>query len=182
MEIYQALQQDHRTLQELMKQLLELDHSAENEGRRAHLLDQIREEFIPHSRAEEYVFYNSIRALDKSRAEMRHSYKEHMEAETLLRTLQIMDMLDLEWEKTARKFSEAVNHHIENEESKIFAIARSLFSLEEAEMMTVAFERMKLEVKKQGFMKTTMEAITNLMPPRLAPHERFKGQAKGKAI
>lgn len=142
-----------------------------NEGddqRRHALIDQIRDEIIPHSRAEETVFYNSMRALSSANDIVLHGYEEHMMAETLLRTLQVADKIDMGWKTTANKLRESLNHHIQEEEGKIFSVAKQMFTEEEAVMMAEAFEELKPEIKKQGFVKTTIDLVANLLPPRIA--------------
>lgn len=166
MQIYEALRNDHDKVKDLLAQLLAL--SDENAEDRHDLISQIRDELIPHARAEESVFYNSIRALDSAKDVVMHSYQEHMEAETHLRLLQLRDRIDAEWKETAQKLKSDLEHHIQEEETKIFNVARQLFTNEEAEMMGEAFESLKPEVKIEGFLGTTVDMITNMMPPRLA--------------
>ena len=97
-----------------------------------------------------------------------HGYQEHMEAETLLRTLQAADKIDAAWKQTAQKLKKALEHHIEEEEGKIFNVAQHLFTEEEAVMMAEAFEQLKPEVREEGFLRTTIDMVANLMPPRFA--------------
>ncbi len=172
MLIYDTLKKDHEELKVLLNELVMLN---ENEDDRRHsLIDEIRDELVPHARAEESVFYNSLRSLDAAKDIIMHSYKEHMEAETLLRTLQLQDKIDAKWKETAKKFREAILHHIEEEEGKIFNVARQLFTEEEAVMMSEAFEKLKPEVREEGFVKNTIDMVANLMPVRFAQAVRSK--------
>lgn len=166
MTIYEVLKKDHDNLKELLNELVMI--GADDEETRHELIKQIRDEIVPHSRAEETVLYNSMRMIDSAKDVVMHGYQEHMEAEALLRTLQVKDKVDLDWQETAKKLKKALEHHIEEEEGKIFGVARQLFTQEEAAMMAEAFEQLKPEVKTEGFMKTTLDLITNLMPPRFA--------------
>lgn len=168
MNIYEALKKDHDEVRELLHELIALDV---NDDYRFVLVEEIRNALIPHSRAEESVFYNAIRAVASERSEkseVMHGFKEHLEAETLLRTLQVMDKMNIEWKATAEKLLSALEHHIQEEETEIFAAGRNLFSEEEAISMAQAFEKLKPEVQKQGFVGTTFDMFVNLMPPRLA--------------
>jgi hemerythrin superfamily protein len=166
MLIYEALKNDHEKVKTLLNDLVALE--ASNEDRRHSLIENIRDELIPHSRAEESVFYNSLRAIDSAKDIVMHGFEEHMEAETLLRSLQVADKIDLEWKATAQKLKKALEHHIQEEEGKIFNVAQQLFTKEEAEMMAEAFEQLKPEVKEEGFLRTTLDMVANLMPPRFA--------------
>lgn len=168
MQIYDCLTKDHDEVQNLLTDLLALDD--EDSDERNKIVQDIRDALIPHARAEESVFYNSIRALNTAKPdkkEVMHGYTEHVEAETILRMLQAQAKTGLGWRATAEKLREALSHHIEEEESEIFSIARRLFTEDEAEMMGEAFEKMKPEIREEGVMKTTLDMVANLMPPRM---------------
>lgn len=170
MLIYDALRKDHDAVKTLLNELLALpDHE---EVRRDSLIQEIRDELIPHSRAEEAVFYNSIRSLDSAKDLIGHGFQEHIEAEALLRTLQLKDKMNMDWKKTAKKLKDALEHHIAEEERDIIPAAERIFTLEEGEMMGEAFARLKQEVKEEGFLTTTLELLTNMMPPRFASNMR----------
>jgi hemerythrin superfamily protein len=173
MQIYEALIEDHRKVQELLDRLLAV---GENEDEMRHqLVADIRDELVPHSRAEEAVFYNSVRSLNQANELVWHGYEEHMAAEMQLRTLQAADKVDVEWERVARKLKTALDHHIQDEEERIIPLARNLFTPEEAERMCEAFEAMKPKVKEGSFLKSTMELIANIMPARLkSPFKDYK--------
>ncbi|MFS4460268.1 hemerythrin domain-containing protein [Bdellovibrio sp. HCB2-146] len=166
MRIYEALKQDHETVKALLNRLVSLNEDQNDE--KSELLDQIRDELIPHARAEEAVFYNSLRLLDETKSIAMHGYREHLEAETLLRTLQAGDVINADWKSTAMKFKNALEHHIEDEEGEMFTAAQGLITDQEAEAINNAFQKMKPEVREEGFMMNTIEMVKNMMPPRLA--------------
>jgi hemerythrin-like domain-containing protein len=166
MQIYEALKKDHDKIKFLLNQLLSLDKYDDDQA--DDLILQIEEEFIPHSRAEESVFYNSLMTVSVAKNLALHGFEEHMEAEGLLRSLLIKDRLDLDWKSTAEQFKLAVEHHIQEEESKVFSIARQLFTTQEAEMMAIAFARLKPEMRDGSFVQNTLDMIALLMPPRFA--------------
>ena len=106
MQIYEALINDHRKLQGILDRLVALNEG--DEDQRQEMITQVRDELIPHSRAEEAVFYNSIRAINTAQDLAWHGYEEHMLAESLLRTLQAADKIEYRVEgrrqETARRF------------------------------------------------------------------------------
>jgi hemerythrin superfamily protein len=165
MEIYDALKKDHELVKGLINQLVNLKDSESD--LRHDLIEMIRDELVPHSRAEEAVFYNSMRMLDSSKAIAMHGYQEHMEAEALLRSLQVQEKIDVKWKETARKLKSVLEDHISEEEGEMFNAARTLFTKEEAVAMADVFEQMKPEIKAEGIGMTTIEMLKNLMPPRL---------------
>lgn len=162
MDIYESLKNDHDEVIGLLNELLKLD---EDDDYREVLIKQIEKNLIPHSRAEEAVFYNSIRAVSDN-ADVMHSFKEHMEAEVLLRNLQLKEKTDMNWKETAMKLKKALEHHIEEEEGKLFNVAKKIFNEKEAKMMSKAFQELKNKTEDEGAIKTSIDMVVNLMPPR----------------
>ena len=166
MTIYEALKKDHRKLEGLLERLV---HSADaDDATRTSLIAQIRDELIPHSRAEEAVFYNSLATIDEAKGLIRNGYAEHMEAETLLRTLQGLDAVGVEWTTVAKKLRDVILHHIEEEEGEIFTAAQQLLAEEEVIMMAEAFEEMKPQIRDGGFVSNALDLVANMMPLRFA--------------
>ena len=86
MEIYEALKSDHEELKGLLNDLIALK---DDDDYRYVLIEEIRNALVPHSRAEESVFYNTLRAVNADKKLVFHGYQEHMEAETLLRRTEV---------------------------------------------------------------------------------------------
>jgi hemerythrin superfamily protein len=169
MEIYEVLKKDHRKLEKLLDELVALPEGGKTHK---HLIEKVRDELVPHARAEEAVFYNSLRSIEGVKDLVMHSYKEHMEAETMLRLLQVKEKVDMDWKKSASQLRAAIAHHVEEEEGKVMPAAQKVLSDEEARKLAVAFERLKPEVREEGFMKNTLDMIANLMPPRFTKSAR----------
>ena len=165
MEIYDLLRQDHTEIKSMLNDLIKLDQDDEY---RFILMQEIKNALIPHSRAEESVFYNAIRAVDADKSVVAHSYQEHLEAETMLRTLLVKDKTNLDWRSTAKKLQQALEHHISEEEGRVFAEARKIFTPQEAESIGQAFEKLKPTFVGDGVVKNTIDIVINMLPPRLA--------------
>lgn len=172
MEIYEALKRDHEEVRQLLDELVALK---EDDDYRFVIIEEIRNHLIPHARAEESVFYNTLRAVNADKKVVFHGYQEHLEAETLLRTLQVMDKMNMDWKATAKKLREAILHHVQDEESEIFDEARQAFTSEEAIAMCDAYERLKPKIQQEGFVKNTVDMVLNMMPPRLTDKLRNFG-------
>lgn len=168
MTIYEALKKDHDKVKRLLRELTALKEDADPESR-CELVAAIRNELIPHARAEEAVFYNCLRAVNSAKDIVMDGYAEHMEAEALLRALQVESKIDLKWKSTAEKLRSALAHHIREEETKVFNVAKELFTNEEAEVMCEAFEKLKPGVREEGIVRTTLEMVTNMLPQRFVP-------------
>jgi hemerythrin superfamily protein len=172
MNIYQALEKDHIELKQLLWELVSLK---EDDDYRYVLIEEIRSLLIPHARAEESVFYNTLRAIDADKKIILHGYQEHLEAESLLRSLQVMDKMNMSWKGTAKKLQETLLEHIQDEETEIFDEARNAFSDIEAQAMGDAFNQLKPKIEQEGFVKSTVDMIINMMPPRLSDKIRSWG-------
>lgn len=166
MKIYEILKKDHLHTKTLLKKLLKVkddDHAARDQ-----LVEAIRLDLVPHARAEEAVFYNPLREMDAGNDQVMHGYKEHMEAEALLRSLQVLDSVNADWKETAKKLEKALVHHMNEEETKLFKIARRHIDDSEAEIIGAAFLKLKPEIANQGVMSTTADMLVNMMPPRMS--------------
>jgi hemerythrin superfamily protein len=169
MDIYQALTNDHNELKPLLDRLVEASEADRDTGK---ILERIHALLIPHSRAEEAVFYNSLREIEGAKSCVAHTYREHMAAETMLRTLKGFEKINVEWTTLAKKLREALLHHIQEEESVIFAKARQVFLDTEAQQMALAFEEAKQQAEEQGDIKNMMDMVANLMPKRFGDKMR----------
>lgn len=164
MHICEALRKDQTELRELITQLMELED--EDIERRNELVQQLGDLLVPHARAEEAVLYNSLRMIEAAKDLAMECYRHHMEVEGLLRMLQVQDMANFNWRETADRLQSALVDHISNEESAVFSATESLFTDEEAEAMAEVFEEIKGTTSEKGFIGTTLDMMTNLMPPR----------------
>lgn len=162
MNIYDDLKQDHQKVKALLADL----SSAETAEERRQLVTEIRDLLVPHSRAEEAVLYNTLREFDQSKEVVAHSYQEHVKAETLLRALQVTETVALNWKTGVDKLREDLEHHIEEEEDKVFSAAKRLLAEEEAVQMGKAFRQLKPEIGA-GILSSQVTLMANLMPPRL---------------
>ena len=181
MNIYDALSKDHRKFEALLDQLVTASR-AETEIWKS-TLDELRRGVIVHAHAEEAVFYNALREADESKKLVMHSYTEHAAAETEIRALGAAKAVDANWSSMAEKLSKDLRHHIQEEESRIYAAARKVLSSDEAERIGEAFERMKVEMKKDGdsMLASTVDLVANLLPPRFTQSFRKSMQAPRKS-
>ncbi len=180
MTIYEELKKDHKVVMGLLDRLVEAE-TADSQTR-DDLISQIRDELIPHARAEEAVLYNSIRDIEGSSNVVTHAYKEHVEAETLLRSLQVTSAVNVHWGTGAKKLRDALAHHIKEEEGDVFSEAKKLFLDQEAEAMAEVFHSMKAMVKEQSLVGTSVDMLVNMMPSRLREvFGKFTAMSGGEA-
>jgi hypothetical protein len=174
MDIYEALSKDHREFERLLDQII--SSSKQGDELWKPLLDQLRRELVAHSHAEESVLYNALREEDAAKKLVAHSYSEHAMAETEIRALSVAKSIDVSWTGMAEKLSKDLRHHIQEEESKIFAASRAVFSDAEAKQLGAAFTSLKAKMLPDGdsMLASTIDLVANLLPPRLSA--RFRKQ------
>jgi hemerythrin superfamily protein len=145
MDILTKLKKEHREVQLLLDQLVDSASAAERKS----LLRQIKTALVPHSRAEEKVVYDAVRALKdrNARQDGEEGYLEHSLADRMLATLGKAAPSSVEFAAAAKVLRELLTHHIREEESNIWSDVKDNFSDEEREQMNRDFEAAKKRVK-----------------------------------
>jgi len=165
MTIYDALEKDHEKIESLLDQLVSSAQSDSDEWKS--LIDRIADELVPHSRAEEALFYNPIRESVHGKSLIAHSYAEHAKAESELRSLQSRDEVDAEWTELAKRLRDDLVHHVETEETEVFEAAKKVFSEDDADQIGEAFDALKSIVRKQTFVGPNYDLVVELVPKRM---------------
>lgn len=168
MDIYDTLSKEHRRFEALLDRLVASSKAGTEEWKST--LDELRRGVVSHAHAEEAVFYNALRDENQATGLVAHSYAEHATSEAELRTLGAAKAVDANWTSLMEKLSKDLRHHIQEEEKRVFDAARQVFTDEEAELMGMAFERMKQETAKDGdsMVASTIDLIANMMPTRFS--------------
>ncbi len=159
MTIYDLLKNDHAKLQTTLDRLLAATEKQEREA----LITEVRDLLVPHSRAEEAVLYNSLRDMHEAGKLIRHSYQEHIKAESILRGLQVTEAVMVKWQHGVELLKKDITHHIAEEEGKVFPAARKALTQEDAVALGKAFEELKPMIGA-GLLSSQIELMTNLMP------------------
>jgi hemerythrin-like domain-containing protein len=166
MLIYDVLKKDHEGLKNLLQQLDESTSAAIK--KRRDLLERVRDEWVPHARAEEKVLYDTLKEISGTEDLALEAYEEHSTAESILRELELMDPGDDRWHAKLNVLKDTVEHHISEEESEIFDAAQQVLAEEEAEMMAEAFTNLKEQVRNGSVLQTALAAVAQYMPARFA--------------
>jgi hypothetical protein len=145
-DILDSLKQDHDDVAEMLEKLVESGSGTERKS----LLASIKNALVPHLRAEEKVVYEPILALrgkeQKTHAE--EGYMEHALGDKMLAQLGKMnDAMSPEFSAGAKVLKELVEHHVEEEETNIWADVKDNFSDEERIAMNRKFLAAKTRVR-----------------------------------
>lgn len=131
-DILTTLKTEHAQLRALFERLNATDDGAEDQRQR--LLDQVEQLLIPHAKWEETVFYPAFaeRADHDQLKTHAAAIEEHRVVEmTVVPDVKGADIGSREFAGAAQVFGELVGHHADEEERKIFAAMRELYSAQE---------------------------------------------------
>ena len=98
-------------------------------------------------KAEEIVFYPPLMAKKESREDALEGMEEHHVSEMVLKELETTQKGEL-WGAKMSVFSELVEHHIKDEESKVFKSAEKALGPDDFEKIMKQFEQEKQKIKK----------------------------------
>ncbi|MBK8906420.1 MAG: hemerythrin domain-containing protein [Rhodospirillales bacterium] len=135
--IFDLLEADHREVKQLMKK-------AEDDPS---LMAKIEQELDVHTRFEEEIFYVEAEAVTGMKEEIQDDLEEHQEAKEMLEKLSKLKAGGKEWTSALRELADALDHHIKDEETKLFPEARKKIDVIRSEEMTEQYMVMKEKAK-----------------------------------
>nr|WP_282581650.1 hemerythrin domain-containing protein [Pseudomonas umsongensis] len=102
---------------------------------------QLKSELQAHETAEERHFYIPLMEFDNGVDLSRHAIAEHHEMDEMMEELDGTEMSSPSWLATAKKLSEKVHHHLEEEEQKFFQMAGKLLDEKQKESLAGQYEK-----------------------------------------
>ncbi len=141
MDIYKVLQQDHKSVKDLLKQLGETTDKAVKT--RAKGFEKLVVELSAHSRAEEEVFYAALKDQDKTHDQVLEGEQEHHMVDVLLSEMSKLKPDDEQWTAKLSVLTEQVEHHVEEEEKDLFGKAKKILSDDQASALADEFKAHK---------------------------------------
>ena len=142
MNIFEALRESHEIQRDLAEKLVQ---TSGDTPERRELFDQLKNELFAHAVAEDRYFYIPLMMTDSGLNITRHALAEHHEMDELLEQLTETEFSNPGWLSIAKKLSETVHHHLEEEEHGFFQQAGKI--LEDKEKETLA-KKYQAEYKK----------------------------------
>ena len=137
------LEADHRRMEDLLKQGEKTTDRAVK-GRRE-LLKTLTAELKAHELIEEKILYPALKEHPEAKDIVLEGYQEHHVADILVKELHGLARDDEKWGAKFKVLTESLEHHIKEEEGKMFRTARGIFSREDLQQMGARMVRMKGE-------------------------------------
>ncbi|MGY1616039.1 hemerythrin domain-containing protein [Geodermatophilus sp. SYSU D00691] len=183
-DVVDLLTADHREFDRIFTQLEGLvGRTGEDDLRRKReLVDEVTIGLVKHSVAEETQVYPAVeKQVDEEEAE--HSKHEHAEAEETMKRLERMDPDDPQFDAEVQTLIREIRHHVEHEESRMFAELRSTFSQAELVQMAGKVEAVKKMAPTRAHPLTPNEGVVRTVAGPVASlldHLRDAVSGRGK--
>jgi hypothetical protein len=136
--IFEALRESHDRQRTYAKALIK---TSGDTAERVEAYKQLKSELQAHETAEERHFYIPLMAFDNGVDLSRHAISEHHEMDEMMEELDEIQMSSPAWLATAKKLSEKVHHHLEEEEQKFFQMAGKLLDDKQKEALAGQYEK-----------------------------------------
>lgn len=143
MNVLSIIKKEHREAAALLDEAVALEA---DDTRMSSLAKEIEEALSTHLAIEEKLFYGRLRARaeeEKARVDVFEAYTEHEVARHLIALLKSRRKRDARFKAELQVLSESVKHHVEEEESTVFSLARKLIDKDELEALGVKWEKAK---------------------------------------
>ena len=145
MNIFEALRESHDVQRELAEKLVQT--SGDTPERRT-LFEQLKNELFAHAVAEDRYFYIPLMMTDSGLNITRHALAEHHEMDELLEQLTETEFSNPGWLAIAKKLSETVHHHLEEEEHGFFQQAGKILQDKQKESLAKKYQTEYKKYKK----------------------------------
>jgi hemerythrin superfamily protein len=125
MDALSLLKKDHALVKDIFKKI---DASTDEEERKS-LFEQFMDEISVHERIEEEIFYPALQKLPKAKEDVLEAFEEHHVVDMIVTEMDV-EPDDEKWDAKFTVMKESVEHHIKDEEEKLFPKAEKLLGKE----------------------------------------------------
>jgi len=145
MDIYDYLEMDHKKVDQLFKQF----KKAPNKERQMEIIQFLGQELLVHAKSEEKTFYQTLSQHQRTKEQAVHGRKEHHEIEDKTKQLLTTKNKEHQLKKEVETLQDLVEHHVSDEEGKIFRKAKQVLSDEDALILKEMMHREKQKLLRQ---------------------------------
>jgi hemerythrin superfamily protein len=125
MDALTLLKKDH----ELVKDLLNKMDEEEDTDQLSSMFEQLVDELGIHERIEEDIFYPALQKLPNAKEDVMEAFEEHHVVDMIVTEMDV-EPDDEKWDAKFTVMKENVEHHIKDEEEKLFPKAEKLLGSE----------------------------------------------------
>ena len=121
MDALALLKKDHVLVKDLLRKMDEEEDTDQLKS----MFEQLVDELGIHERIEEEIFYPALQKLPKAREDVMESFEEHHLVDEIVTEMDV-ETNDEKWKAKFTVMKENIEHHIEDEEEKLFPKAEEL--------------------------------------------------------
>ncbi len=178
MDVLALLQKDHRTLSGLLDDAVKCEP---DDVRLTNLAREIEKALTVHAAIEEKYFYSALRKRaeqSEDTVDVFEAYTEHELVKTLIALLKSGRRPDEKFKAEVQVLAESVKHHVKEEESTIFSLARELLDRDELEQLGATME----SAKKRLMSPSSRNAPSRKPPARKQSPAKKRARAGAKRV
>lgn len=139
--IYDILSSEHRQVADLLQQAM-LDGSKET-------FFKIKAKTDPHLLGEEKFFYPVLQQKEELSDLVNHAFEEHNQIKSISSELESMNAGDQNWSSKVKELNDAVTHHVQEEENKVFPKAQKSITQDKAQQIAQQYMEFSQSFKQQ---------------------------------
>jgi len=132
------LKKDHELVKDLMNKMAEED----DPDQLSSMFEQLVDELGIHERIEEEIFYPALQKLPKAKEDVLEAFEEHHVVDEIVTEMDV-ETDDDKWKAKFTVMKESVEHHIKDEEDKLFPKAEKLLGDEKLGALGVQMADLK---------------------------------------
>jgi hemerythrin superfamily protein len=169
MDVLTLLKNDHKTVGAMLDEAMECEPQ---DDRLYELAKEIEDALTVHAAIEEKYFYPVLRKRAEDSEEtvdVFEAYTEHDLIKRLISLLQSGRQPDEQFKAEVQVLCENVTHHVKEEESTVFSLARKLIDQDELDELGETMERAKMRLSKTASTRGQKKAPARKPPSRKAP-------------
>lgn len=134
---------------EVSGMMMRIEATREDDGAatRQELFEKMAVELLSHAHAEDRTFYDALERYPESQNQLKDSRNEHQEIERHINELDAIPYSSSEWKQRFLELKNVVQHHVDEEESDVFEIAKDVMSKDELQALDERFHEEKQREK-----------------------------------
>lgn len=146
--IEKELKKNHKVIQHLVTEIEKILNNKSDANKKVLFLE-LKKELVTHSKAEEQTYYKELVKNEKSKDIVKEGQEEHAIISTLLEQMSLLDCNTDDWKAKFTVLKEQIEHHVKEEEGKMFKKSEGVLSHEASEKIKENFIQKKKEIKSE---------------------------------
>lgn len=169
--ILNTLAKEHGEVAALMTRIEASKDDNDGADLRRDLFEKMVVELLSHAHAEERQFYAALERYPEGENKMKEARNEHHEIERIIGELDGIPYSSTEWMARFSELQELVLHHVDEEESDVFEIAKDVMSKDELQALDQTYleDRQREKDQLEGRTGTIPGGAGEASPPPPAP-------------